>query len=482
MSIYKPGRRTSFSTKVVVQLHLLSLLQNISTWGWSPVFCIALLAASLLQLPWIKMQPTARTHSNLGPKIQLTDSGDSTLGTSQAPILPLFLKANTVSMPARRKIPSLQGFWYTNSPMAFLPAFHRMRLSQRLPTLTVKTHRSRTSLSTTILPSPEATFNPMVLIKAWSWLTGASQGQLSQLIGETPLRLLFIIGSNRLLKRRALSCMKRAPLYTGMVCCRSITRVYWAVPWVLGSMAFLLWASALLPLEVISHTASSQILTGPPGIIRIIAHNTPMDSSERWSFMGTLIFLTCDEFLSDSAQTESDPERWQVLAQRIGLRHRSWSRYNSEMVAFYSHYLRRLHFSQSDWYHNTSESIVAAQEAPFPNNPAGIPIPDNNLINGKNNFDCSLEADPARRVGCISNAGISTFNFTKGKVHRLRLINAGGEALQRFTIDNHNITIVANGKTISKPAQLTDNEYADTICFKTSYPSNLISHYTTWSP
>ena len=75
--------------------------------------------------------------------------------------------------------------------------------------------------------------------------------------------------------------MKRAPLYTGMVCCKNMTKIYWGVPWVLGLMAFLLWASALLPLEVISRTASSQILTGPAGIIRIIAHNTPMGSSER---------------------------------------------------------------------------------------------------------------------------------------------------------------------------------------------------------
>lgn len=125
---------------------------------------------------------------------------------------------------------------------------------------------------------------------------------------------------------------------------------------------------------------------------------------------------------------------------------------------------------------------MAAQEAPYPNAPAGIPIPDNNLINGKNNFECSLEFNPARRVGCNSTAGISTFNFTTGKVHRLRLINAGGEALQRFTIDNHNITIVANGKTIYMLAQLTDDEYADTIRVKTSYPSYPISHYTTWSP
>ena len=109
--------------------------------------------------------------------------------------------------------------------------------------------------------------------------------------------------------------------------------------------------------------------------------------------------------------------------------------------------MRRLHFSQSDWYHNTSESIVASQEAPFPNQPPGIPVPDNNLINGKNNFNCSLERDHARQAECVPNAGLSNFTFTSGKVHRLRLINAGGEALQRFTIDNHNITIVANGRS-----------------------------------
>ncbi|KAM0805794.1 Cupredoxin [Usnea florida] len=98
----------------------------------------------------------------------------------------------------------------------------------------------------------------------------------------------------------------------------------------------------------------------------------------------------------------------------------------------------------SDWYHNTSESIVASQEAPVPHQPIGIPVPDNNLINGKNNFNCSLERETTRQAGCNSTAGISKFYFTSGKVHRLRLINAGGEALQRFTIDNHNITIVAN--------------------------------------
>lgn len=42
------------------------------------------------------------------------------------------------------------------------------------------------------------------------------------------------------------------------------------------------------------------------------------------------------------------------------------------------------------------------------------------------------------------NAGMSKFRFKKGKVHRLRLINAGAEGLQRFSIDGHLLTVIAN--------------------------------------
>ena len=44
----------------------------------------------------------------------------------------------------------------------------------------------------------------------------------------------------------------------------------------------------------------------------------------------------------------------------------------------------------------------------------------------------------------MPNAGLSKFNFQSGKTHRLRLINAGAEALQRFTIDGYEMTIIAN--------------------------------------
>ncbi len=44
----------------------------------------------------------------------------------------------------------------------------------------------------------------------------------------------------------------------------------------------------------------------------------------------------------------------------------------------------------------------------------------------------------------MPNAGLSVFNFQSGKIHLLRLINAGAEALQRFTIDGYEMTIIAN--------------------------------------
>ena len=92
----------------------------------------------------------------------------------------------------------------------------------------------------------------------------------------------------------------------------------------------------------------------------------------------------------------------------------------------------------TDWYHDTYEDIVdfvmeRANPAPPPSN--------NNLINGKMNYDCSLITNGQP---CTPNAGLSKFKFHSGKKHRLRLINAGSEGLQRFTIDGHTMTIIAN--------------------------------------
>ena len=92
----------------------------------------------------------------------------------------------------------------------------------------------------------------------------------------------------------------------------------------------------------------------------------------------------------------------------------------------------------TDHYHQEYFKIIQSLVAvPL----TGPPISDNNLINGKMNFDCTKA--PAG-TACTPNAGISKFRFKSGKTHRLRLINAGAEGVQKFTIDNHTMTVIAN--------------------------------------
>lgn len=96
----------------------------------------------------------------------------------------------------------------------------------------------------------------------------------------------------------------------------------------------------------------------------------------------------------------------------------------------------------TDWNHKDYYSLV---EITMSNETdSGAPVrAANNLINGKNNFNCSSlpEEDD---TPCVSNAGLSKFQFTRGKTHLLRLINAGSEGLQHFSIDEHKMTVVAN--------------------------------------
>lgn len=101
----------------------------------------------------------------------------------------------------------------------------------------------------------------------------------------------------------------------------------------------------------------------------------------------------------------------------------------------------------TDWYHKSYNDIVKAMLAP---NGSPRVVSDNNLINGKMNFVCSTKA-AGDNTPCVDNAGISKFRFKKGKTHRLRLINSGAEGVQRFTIDGHNLTVIANDFVPVKP-------------------------------
>lgn len=95
-----------------------------------------------------------------------------------------------------------------------------------------------------------------------------------------------------------------------------------------------------------------------------------------------------------------------------------------------------------DYYHKDYFTIVEELMASgAASNPK--PASDNNLINGKMSFDCSTKAS-GDNTECSDLAGISQFKFQTGKTHRLRLINAGSEGMQRFSIDGHKLVVIAN--------------------------------------
>lgn len=63
-------------------------------------------------------------------------------------------------------------------------------------------------------------------------------------------------------------------------------------------------------------------------------------------------------------------------------------------------------------------------------------------------FNCSNVNDKQR---CANDAPLAQFRFQKGKAYRLRLINAGAAGQQIFSIDEHEMTIIANDYVPIKP-------------------------------
>ncbi|KAI1312034.1 putative multicopper oxidase [Xylaria venustula] len=93
----------------------------------------------------------------------------------------------------------------------------------------------------------------------------------------------------------------------------------------------------------------------------------------------------------------------------------------------------------NDWFHTDYLTLVAGiMGNGTDRKPA---ISNNNLINGKNNFDCSVVTDG---TPCKSNAGVSEFSFKSGKDHLLRVINGGSAGLQYFSIDEHELTVISS--------------------------------------
>jgi FtsP/CotA-like multicopper oxidase with cupredoxin domain len=102
-----------------------------------------------------------------------------------------------------------------------------------------------------------------------------------------------------------------------------------------------------------------------------------------------------------------------------------------------------------DWWHKSYMEVVDEIMAP---NFTGRSFSDNNLIQGKMNFNCSTKAAGDNTV-CTNNAGLAKFTFTPGKVHRLRLVNTGSQGIERVSIDGHTMTVIANDFTEVEPYQ-----------------------------
>ncbi|KAI2482158.1 SufI multicopper oxidase [Pyrenophora tritici-repentis] len=85
-----------------------------------------------------------------------------------------------------------------------------------------------------------------------------------------------------------------------------------------------------------------------------------------------------------------------------------------------------------DWFHADYYTLVNATMN------GRISPSNNNLINGRMNYPCDETSLP-----CTPNAGISKFKFESGKKHLLRLINAGAEGNQKFSIDGHMLKVIA---------------------------------------
>jgi len=93
-------------------------------------------------------------------------------------------------------------------------------------------------------------------------------------------------------------------------------------------------------------------------------------------------------------------------------------------------------------YYSTVEDVMGTNASKI------APASDNNLINGKGITNCDAISGP-----CTPNAGLAEFQLQTGKTHRLRLINAGVEAIQKFSVDGHSLTVMAIDFTPIVPYQ-----------------------------
>jgi FtsP/CotA-like multicopper oxidase with cupredoxin domain len=93
----------------------------------------------------------------------------------------------------------------------------------------------------------------------------------------------------------------------------------------------------------------------------------------------------------------------------------------------------------SDYYHQDSIGVL---ERVTSTNPAvsATTFADNTLIQGKMQYDCSRVTDGTP----CSNVELAKFQFEPGKTHRLRFISPSSFSVMLVSIDDHDMTVIAN--------------------------------------
>ena len=92
----------------------------------------------------------------------------------------------------------------------------------------------------------------------------------------------------------------------------------------------------------------------------------------------------------------------------------------------------------SEFYRKNYMSYIRGLMRPLKEGGPIMPLSSSNLINGKMRFPCGKTSLP-----CVQ-ADYARLNFTTGKRHRLRLVNMGSNAVQKFSIDGHTLEVISN--------------------------------------